>query len=63
LARDITEKHVQEHVYGIWNERRKSQANALKNAISAMFKYAIEYDNSPERYGEKSHYDIVMSPV
>lgn len=62
-ANQFTPDHARELIYKVWNRGSKEAAMGLKSALSMMFKYGIDYDNGPERFGKPAVFGIESNPI
>jgi len=62
-AADFTPDMCREIIYPVYNRGAKDSALGLKSALSMMFKYGIDYDNGPERFGKPKVFDIQSNPT
>tara|TARA_R110002124_G_scaffold121744_1_gene280096 strand:+ start:3844 stop:5076 length:1233 start_codon:yes stop_codon:yes gene_type:complete len=62
-AADFTPDMCRSIIYPVYNRGSKDAALGLKSALSMMFKYGIDYDNGPERFGKPKVFDITTNPT
>jgi integrase len=62
-ANTFTTDDARRMVYSAWNRGSKGSALGLKSALSKMFKFGLEYDNGPERFGQPPIYGLKTNPI
>jgi integrase len=62
-ANQFTTDDARRMVYAAWNRGSKGSALGLKSALSKMFKFGLEYDNGPERFGQPPIYGLKTNPI
>ncbi|WP_435275683.1 tyrosine-type recombinase/integrase [Psychrobium sp. nBUS_13] len=50
-------------IYAVYNRGAVHKANIFRSNLLSMFKFAINYDNSPSRFGKPPRYDVKYNPV
>ncbi|NQZ24459.1 MAG: integrase arm-type DNA-binding domain-containing protein [Colwellia sp.] len=55
LARDI--------IYNVYNRGAKVKAGTFKSFLRSLFKFAIDFDNSPEQFKKPNLYSVVTNPI
>jgi integrase len=62
-ACDFTSDDARRIIYKVWNEGKRDGALSLKSGLSSMFKYGIDYDSGPERFGKPPLFNIKTNPI
>jgi integrase len=52
-----------ELIYKIYNRGAKEQANIFKCILMSTFKFAIDFDNSPEQFKKPNLYNVKTNPI
>jgi integrase len=54
---------AREVIYRVYNRGAKSKAGYFKSFLRSLFKYAIDFDNSPEQFKKENLYSVVINPI
>lgn len=63
LPEEFTEHHAREVIYNVYNRGAKEQANIFRSNLLGLFKFAIDFDNSPEQFTKPNQYNIKTNPI
>lgn len=63
LPAEFTEHQAREVIYTVYNRGAKEQANIFRSNLLSLFKFAIDFDNSPEQFNQKNQYHIKINPI
>lgn len=63
LPYDFDIDQVREIIYRVYNRGAQEQARLLRSIIMSLFKFAIDFDNSPERFKKPNVYGVKVNPV
>jgi len=58
LPCDFTEHEARLLIYKIYNRGAQNKALVFRSTLLSLFKFAIDFDNSPERYGKPNFYNV-----
>ncbi|WP_052379949.1 MULTISPECIES: site-specific integrase [unclassified Pseudoalteromonas] len=63
LPFDFDIDQAREIIYRVYNRGAQEQARLLRSIIMSLFKFAIDFDNSPEQYKKPDVYGVKINPV
>lgn len=63
LPAEFTDHHAREVIYKVYNRGAKEQANIFRSNLLSLFKFAIDFDNSPEQFTKPNQYHIKTNPI
>lgn len=63
LPADYTPNMAREHIYALHNRGALSQAAKFRSNLMMLFKFAIDFDNSPEQFLKPDIYGVEVNPM
>ena len=62
-AESVEQDLAHELIYKVHNHGAKEKASTFRTSLMSMFKFAIDYDLSPERYKLPNVYNVKFNPI
>lgn len=63
LPSEFTPDYARELIYKVYNRGAKEQANVFRSDLFGLFKFAINFDNSPEQFKKPDWYNVKVNPI
>jgi integrase len=60
---EFTPDVARELIYKVYNRNAKVMAGVFRSDLLGLFKFAIDFDNSPEQFKKPSLYNVSVNPI